>query len=69
MQDLARRGWDRVVGKAVVFRKGEGLPWELPRSRDGIFTSSSDSARFRVGLRNAWGIRAKPRESREFTGS
>lgn len=37
MQDLARWEWDEAMGRAEVSRKGEGIPWELPRGRDGIF--------------------------------
>lgn len=56
MQDPARRAWDGAVGKAVMSRKGEGLPWELPRGRDGIFISSScESTGLRAGLRSIRG--------------
>lgn len=41
MQDLRGWGWDGAVGRALVSRAGEDLPWELPEGRDRIFTFSS----------------------------
>ena len=44
MQDLRGWGWDWGVGRALVSRVGEDLPWELPEGRHRIFTVSSTSS-------------------------
>lgn len=55
MQDLAR--WDGMGPWEWLWypKNGEGLLEELPRGRDGIFTSSSsESTGLRTGLRSIW---------------